>query len=130
MPGLVLDRGLDQTLGVEILELDGDRARGRVPVTDRVKQPYGLVHGGLYATLAETLASAATAAAVAEEGMIAMGTSNNTTFLRSVTGGTVHGEGRCRHSGRTTWVWDVEMSDDAGRPCALSRVTLAVREPR
>lgn len=121
------DGTLDETLGFEGFEREGDDiARARLAVTDRIKQPFGIVHGGAYASLAESLASRATYEAVGPE-RIAMGQSNDCTFLRPVRDGTVHAVGRARHRGRTTWVWDVEMSDDAGRICALSRLIIAVR---
>jgi uncharacterized protein (TIGR00369 family) len=85
------------------------------------------VHGGVYAALAESLCSAATYQAVFEDGKVAVGLSNHTSFLRPVTEGTVHADARRRHGGRTTWVWEVEFTDDAGKLCALSRVTMAVR---
>ena len=118
---------LDGTLGVEILEVTAERARGRVAVSDRVRQPYGLVHGGVYCALAESLASMATAAAVLEDEKIAVGLSNHTSFIRPATKGFVNGEGRCRHRGRTTWIWELDFTDDDGRLCAVSRVTMAVR---
>ncbi|MEA2478294.1 MAG: 1,4-dihydroxy-2-naphthoyl-CoA hydrolase [Thermoleophilaceae bacterium] len=121
------EQTLDGTLGFETLEVGEDVARARVPVTDRVRQPYGLVHGGVYAALAESLASMATAMAVYADGMIAVGLSNQTSFMRPATEGTVHAEARRRHRGRTTWVWDVDMTDDQGRLCATTRVTMAVR---
>lgn len=93
-----------------------------------MRQPAGLVHGGAYAALAESMVSLTTDDAVRESGRLALGQSNHTTFLRPVTEGTVHAEGRPRHRGRTSWIWDVEFSDDDGRLCAVSRVTLAVRE--
>jgi len=89
-----------------------------------------LVHGGLYATLAESLCSAATYRAVSGDGMISMGQSNSTTFLRPITEGHVNALARRRHGGRTTWIWDVEISDDEGRLCALVRMTIAVRPRR
>ena len=92
-----------------------------------MQQPMGLVHGGTYAALAESMASWATVVAVAPDGNLAVGQSNNTTFLRPVTSGQVNAEGTPLHRGRTTWVWDVEFTDDDGRLCAVSRVTLAVR---
>jgi 1,4-dihydroxy-2-naphthoyl-CoA hydrolase len=115
-------------LGFELLELKPDRARGRFPVEDRVRQPYGIVHGGAYAALAETICSAATHMAVAGDGRMAVGQSNHTSFLRPVSSGMVHAEAVPRHRGRTSWVWDVEFTDDEGRVCALTRMTLAVRE--
>jgi 1,4-dihydroxy-2-naphthoyl-CoA hydrolase len=92
-----------------------------------VRQPFGLVHGGAYAALAETMVSLATHAAVSENGDFAVGQSNHTSFLRPVSGGSILAEGRPRHRGRTTWIWDVDFTDDAGSLCAISRVTLAVR---
>ena len=120
---------LDDTLGFDVLEIGTEVARARVAVTDRTKQPFGIVHGGLYAALAESLASIATYRAVAGDGMIAVGSSNHTSFLRPILAGAVHAEARRRHRGRTTWIWEVDMSDDEGRLCAVSRVTLAVRPP-
>jgi 1,4-dihydroxy-2-naphthoyl-CoA hydrolase len=114
-------------LGFELLEIEPDVARGRFPVSDRVRQPFGIVHGGAYAALGETLASAGTYRAVFEDGMAAMGQSNYTSFLRPVSEGYVNAEARPRHRGRTTWVWDVEFTDDDGRLCATTRVTMAVR---
>jgi 1,4-dihydroxy-2-naphthoyl-CoA hydrolase len=118
---------LDEVLGFELLEATGERCRGRFAVEPRVQQPMGLVHGGTYAALAETMASWATVVAVGPGGSYAVGQSNNTTFLRPATSGHVHAEGTPRHRGRTTWIWDVEFKDDDGRLCAMSRVTLAVR---
>jgi len=125
--GVVASETLDSHLGFEIIEVKVDSARGRVPVSERTVQPYGIVHGGVYAALAESLASMATAAAVWEDGNIAMGMSNNTNFLRPATEGHVTGTAIRRHRGRTTWIWDVDMADDQGRLCATSRVTIAVR---
>jgi 1,4-dihydroxy-2-naphthoyl-CoA hydrolase len=118
---------LDGALGFEITETSEEIARGRFEVADAVRQPFGMVHGGAYAAMAETLASATTYMAVRAEGNVAVGQSNHTSFLRPVARGTVHAEARRRHRGRTTWVWEVEFTDDDGRLCALSRVTTAVR---
>jgi 1,4-dihydroxy-2-naphthoyl-CoA hydrolase len=114
-------------LGFELLDLDPQHARGSFEVVDAVRQPLGVVHGGAYAAFAETIASTATYMAVAKRGNIAMGQANDTSFLRPVGEGTVHADARLRHRGRTTWVWDVEFTDDEGRLCAVTRVTIAVR---
>jgi 1,4-dihydroxy-2-naphthoyl-CoA hydrolase len=66
--------------------------------------------------------------AVEAEGRTAQGLSNQTSFLRPILDGTIHAIARRRHRGRTTWVWEVEITDDAGRLCALVRMTIAVRE--
>jgi 1,4-dihydroxy-2-naphthoyl-CoA hydrolase len=118
---------LDEVLGFETLEAGPELARSRARVLDRHKQPFGLVHGGVYAAMAESLASVATYMAVAGDGKIAVGQSNYTSFMRPIFSGSVHAEARRRHRGGTTWVWEVELTDDDGRLCALSRVTMAVR---
>ena len=118
---------LSGVLGFEHLEVGPERATARFEVADRHKQPFGLVHGGTYAALAEGLASQATAEAVGPDGFVAQGMSNNLSFLRPVFGGAVEAVAVRRHRGRTTWVWDVDMTDDQGRLCATTRVTIAVR---
>jgi 1,4-dihydroxy-2-naphthoyl-CoA hydrolase len=120
--------GFDRLYGLELLDLDPGGARAEVRVRDELKQPFGLVHGGVFAAIAESLASIATSVAVRDEGRIAMGLSNQTSFLRPVTEGTIHAIAVAKHRGRTTWVWEVEMTDDSGRLCVLSRMTVAVRE--
>jgi 1,4-dihydroxy-2-naphthoyl-CoA hydrolase len=123
-------KGFDALYGLELVHVSSDLVRGRVAVRDEVRQPFGLVHGGVYASIAESLASIGTAVEVLKQGLTAMGMSNNTTFLRSISAGSVHAVGRPLHRGRTTWVWDVEITDDDERLCATSRVTIAVRPPR
>ena len=118
---------LDDVLGFEMLEAEPERCRARFAAERRVQQPLGLVHGGAYAALAESMVSATTHRAVADEGNLAMGQSNSTHFLRPATGGHVHAEGTPIHRGRTSWVWDVRFTDDDDRLCAVSRVTVVVR---
>ena len=119
---------MDRLLGFEFLEMSRDRARGRFEVTDAVRQSLGLVHGGAYAAFAESLASSATYMAVAaRDGKVVMGQSNHTSFMRPVTEGTVHVDARPRHRGQTTWLWEVEFTDDQGRLCAITKMTVAVR---
>lgn len=108
---------------------DGETMHGRLPVTARVCQPMGLVHGGIYACVAEELASVGTALAVIGDGRWCVGMSNLTHFLRPATlGGMLTAVARPIHRGRTTWVWEVDMHDEAGRRCARSTVTMAVRD--
>ena len=115
----------DALYGIEIESATEDGARGRVPVSDAVRQPAGLVHGGVYASMAESLAVAATEAAT---GQVAVGHSSQTSFLRPITDGTVHAAGHPRHRGRSTWVWEFDITDDDARLCALVRMTVAVRD--
>jgi 1,4-dihydroxy-2-naphthoyl-CoA hydrolase len=119
--------GFDRLYGLRLLEVSEDSVRARVAVRDELKQPAGLVHGGVYASMAEAMASLATGMAVLEQGFTAMGLSNNTSFLRPVTGGAVHAHATRLHRGRTTWVWDVRFSDEQERLCAVTRMTIAVR---
>ena len=109
------------------VQITEELARGRVEVGDSVRQTMGLVHGGVYASMAESLTSMATAMTVAADGRTAQGLSNQTSFLRPILAGTIHAEARRRHRGRTTWVWEVDITDDEGRLCALVRMTIAVR---
>jgi 1,4-dihydroxy-2-naphthoyl-CoA hydrolase len=129
--GLVrYEDSFDALYGLEVDEIGPDHALARVRVRDAIKQPMGLVHGGVYASIAESIASIATAQAVIPDGNYAVGMSNQTSFLRPITHGTVHAEATLRHRGRTTWMWDVEVTDDEGHLCAVSRMTIAVRPQR
>ncbi|MGH2951850.1 MAG: PaaI family thioesterase [Solirubrobacterales bacterium] len=119
--------GLPALLGIEFFESGPELARGRIEVSERVLQPYGIVHGGVYAALAESICSWATDRAVAADGMAAIGQANQATFLRPISSGHVNAEATARHRGRTTWVWDCEVRDDDERLCALVRMTIAVR---
>jgi uncharacterized protein (TIGR00369 family) len=127
-PVVPLERTFDALIGLRVVESGPERVRAEVDVRDELKQHMGLVHGGVFASIAESIASMATAMAVLPEGRSAQGLSNQTSFLRPITTGTIHAEARRRHRGRTTWVWEVDISDDDGRLCALVRMTVAVRD--
>jgi 1,4-dihydroxy-2-naphthoyl-CoA hydrolase len=120
--------GFDRLYGLEVIDLDEEQARAQVKVRDELRQPAGLVHGGVFASIAETLASMATWLGVHEQGKTAQGLSNQTSFLRPIVDGTIHAVARRRHRGRTTWVWEVDITDDQERLCALVRMTVAVRD--
>ncbi len=126
-PVIPLDRSFDALYGLEVLEIDDERVRAQVAVRDELKQPMGLVHGGVLASIAESITSLATFRAVFPDGSSAQGLSNQTSFVRPISEGTIHAAARRRHRGRTTWVWDVDISDDQGRLCAMVRMTVAVR---
>jgi uncharacterized protein (TIGR00369 family) len=119
--------GFDGLYGLEIHGIAEDEVRAKVPVRDDLKQPAGLVHGGVFASIAESITSIGTFLAVKDDGMAAQGLSNQTSFLRPILDGTIHAVAKRRHKGRTTWVWEVEISDDQERLCALVRMTIAVR---
>jgi 1,4-dihydroxy-2-naphthoyl-CoA hydrolase len=125
-----LERTLDGTLGLEIVEVTDDVVRGRIAVEDRIRQGYGIVHGGAIVTLAESLTSLGTARGVMAERKIAMGQEINASFMRPIASGHVNALARVRRRGRTAWNWEVEVTDDDGRLCALLRATIAVRDAR
>jgi 1,4-dihydroxy-2-naphthoyl-CoA hydrolase len=119
--------GFDGLYGLEIHAISAEEVVAQVPVRAELLQPAGLVHGGVFASIAESMTSMATWYAVQPDGQVAQGLSNQTSFLRPILGGTIHAVARRRHRGRTTWVWEVEISDDEQRLCALVRMTIAVR---
>ena len=118
----------DGHYGLQLDEHGEDLVRAHVDVADH---PQAADRRGarrrLRASIAESLASYGTTMAVLSEGNAGLGMSNHCSFLRPVSVGTVHAEARVRHRGRTTWIWDVDLSDDEGRMCAVGRVTIAVR---
>jgi 1,4-dihydroxy-2-naphthoyl-CoA hydrolase len=120
--------GFDALYGLEVLSATDEEVRAQVRVRDELRQPAGLVHGGVFASIAESICSMATWFAVQEDGRTAQGLSNQTSFLRPIVDGTIHALARRRHRGRTTWVWEVDITDDSDRLCALVRMTVAVRD--
>ncbi len=117
----------DALVGTEWLDDDPDHARARVEMRDELRQPVGLLHGGVLSTVVESVCSRATALAVLGDGMMAMGQSIDVSFIRPITEGHAVVSARARHRGRTTWVWEAEVNDSSDRLCALARMTIAVR---
>ncbi len=117
----------DELIGTEWLDDDPDHARVRLSLRDDLRQPFGLLHGGVMSSLVESICSRATALVVLPEGNVAMGQSITVNFLRPVTKGGAEVKARARHRGRSTWVWDAEVLDDEGKICALAQMTIAVR---
>jgi 1,4-dihydroxy-2-naphthoyl-CoA hydrolase len=122
--------GFDALYGLELTECSGEAARGRLEVRDELRQLGGALHGGIYAAIADALAVRGTAAGVAGEGTQPVGLANQITVLHPIDSGTVHATATRRHRGRTTWVWEIELADDAGRLCVAGRVTVSVRNRR
>jgi uncharacterized protein (TIGR00369 family) len=122
------EKTLDGTLGIEVVSATPEHVVAELSVDDRHKQPFGLVHGGLYAVVAESAASIGGALTAMPAGGLAMGSSNNTAFVRPFVGeGVLTSTATRIHGGRTTQLWDVEHRDPQGRLCATSRVTIALR---
>ncbi|WP_096670012.1 MULTISPECIES: hotdog fold thioesterase [unclassified Polaromonas] len=116
-------------LGIEFLEVGDDFIRARVPVDERTRQPYGLLHGGVSVVLAETLGSCG-AAFAAPEGHRTVGLDINANHLKGVTSGWVIGTTRPVHIGRSTQVWAIELTNEAGELTCVSRITMAMLAPR
>jgi 1,4-dihydroxy-2-naphthoyl-CoA hydrolase len=117
----------DELLGTEWIDDDPDHAVVRLAMRDDLRQPFGLLHGGVMSSLVESVCSRATALSVFDEGRIAMGQSIAVNFVRPVTKGGAEVRARARHRGRTTWVWEAEVLDDDGKLCAQAQMTIAVR---
>jgi uncharacterized protein (TIGR00369 family) len=117
----------DALVGTEWLDDDPDHARARVPFRDDLRQPVGLMHGGVISSLVESVCSRATALAVLGDGMAAMGQSISVSFIRPIVAGHAEARASARHRGRTTWVWDAEVVDAEERLCSLAQMTIAVR---
>lgn len=116
--------GLAAHLGIEFTEATPTYLRARMPVDDRTKQPFGLLHGGASVALAETLGSVASHL-VAPERMV-VGLEINANHIRAARGGYVHGTVTALHVGSSTHVWDIKIRDDEGRLVCVSRLTVAV----
>jgi 1,4-dihydroxy-2-naphthoyl-CoA hydrolase len=116
-------------LGIEITEVGPDFLLARMPVDARTKQPAGLLHGGASVLLAETLGSVA-AYGTLPEGKACVGVEINANHLRGVREGWVYGRATPLHVGRTTQVWEIRISDEAGRLVCVSRITMAVIDVR
>ena len=115
-------------LGIEFLEVGDDFIRARAPVDARTRQPVGILHGGISVLLAETLGSCG-AAFSSPDGYRAVGLDINANHIRSVSDGWVTGIARPIHLGRTTHVWQIEMTNGAGQLTCVSRITMAILTP-
>ncbi len=112
-------------LGIKFTEIGPDFLRGTMPVDERTKQPYGLLHGGASVALAETLGSTASGMSVDAEHQC-VGQEINANHVRAVRGGQVMGTARAAHIGGRTHVWMIDIVDEAGKLVCISRLTVAV----
>jgi 1,4-dihydroxy-2-naphthoyl-CoA hydrolase len=117
-------------LGIVITEATGERVVATMPVEGNT-QPDGFLHGGATMSLIETLASVGAALAAGWPERIVMGQQQTCNFLSTATSGTVRGVATPVHTGRSTHVWDVDVtSEETGKRVAAGRVTIAVRDRR
>ncbi|MGH8214146.1 MAG: hotdog fold thioesterase [Rhodanobacteraceae bacterium] len=118
-------RTLMQAIDIRITEIGDDHLTGTMPVDDRTRQPYGLLHGGASVALAETLGSTA-AMLCCDDDHAAVGLDINANHLRAVRQGAVTGTARPIHIGRSTQVWEIRIVDNADQLVCISRLTMAV----
>jgi 1,4-dihydroxy-2-naphthoyl-CoA hydrolase len=121
----------DTELGLRFTEVSPHGARAQLEVTPKLLQPMGLVHGGVYCSMVETIASASAFAWLATRGGgNVVGVNNNTDFLRSIGSGTVFGAAEPIHRGRRQQLWLVTITDDQDQVVARGQVRLQNLEPR
>lgn len=128
--GQRLHRGMADAIGIEFLELTAEKVVATMPVDDRTKQPFGLLHGGASAALAETVASIGAFLNIDGETQAAVGVELNVNHLRAKTEGVVTATATPLHRGRRTQVWDIRIEDEDSRLVAVSRLTLAIVDQR
>ncbi|ACU63635.1 hotdog fold thioesterase [Chitinophaga pinensis] len=117
-------------LGMEFTEIGPDYLRMIMPVNNQTKQPFGLLHGGASAALAETVGSVASSLIIDPKKQICVGLDINANHLKGVSEGYVHAIARPLHIGSTTHVWDIRICDDDNKLVCISRLTVAVRDKK
>ena len=122
------DSPFDILLGTEWVSSDPDKAVVRLAMKDEHRQPMGIMHGGVMASMVESLCSMATATAVVPDNRVAMGQSISVNLLRPVSSGGIEVEAEAVHRGRMTWVWRATVRDFEGRTCAMAQMTMAIRD--
>jgi 1,4-dihydroxy-2-naphthoyl-CoA hydrolase len=122
------DSTLLGALGIRFTRVEKDYLEAVMPVDKRTHQPYGLLHGGASAALAETLGSFGSHLIASESGALAVGVELNINHLRSKRNGEVTGKARLLRGGRSIHVWNIDVVDEAGEPIAVSRLTVMIKE--
>jgi uncharacterized protein (TIGR00369 family) len=126
-PRIPFESTFEAFLGLEWVDLGPESAHVRFQVRENLKQPLGLMHGGIYSAVAETVASVATVNRVWKDGFTGSGLSNYASFLRPITEGTVDVLATLRGHDEREWTWGHDFRDEQGRLCAIVDVTIAVR---
>ena len=113
-------------LGMEWIEVGENHLKMRMPVDDRTKQPYGLLHGGASCALAETVGSVASALVIDPAKFLCVGLEINANHVRSARDGFVIATCSPLHLGSSTHVWDIKIHDEEDRLICISRLTVAI----
>lgn len=120
-----LGKGFDAELGLTYLHVGPDGGRAQLKIEDKLLQPYGIVHGGVYCSIVESLASVSAAVWLAANGGgNVVGVNNNTDFLRAITSGTVTAVSTPIHRGRRQQLWQITITDDNDKLVARGQVRL------
>ncbi|WP_326546614.1 PaaI family thioesterase [Mycolicibacterium sp. ND9-15] len=120
-----LGKGFDTELGLAYLEIGPDGGRAQLKIADKLLQPYGIVHGGVYCSIVESLASVSAAVWLADNGGgNVVGVNNNTDFLRAISSGTVTAVSTPIHRGRRQQLWQITITDDGDKLVARGQVRL------
>lgn len=127
---LLSNNTLMQTLHIEFTEVSEDSLTARMPVNSSVYQPFGLLHGGATAALAETVGSCASALFVDNETKIVKGIELNISHLKSVKEGFVYGVAKSIHKGRTTHLWEIKIFDDQQQLISICKLTNIVLDKK
>ena len=113
-------------IGLELMEIGENFLKARIPVDERTIQPYGLLHGGASAALAETLGSVGSASVIDQTQYYCVGLEINANHIRGVRDGYVYGTATPLHLGKTTHVWDIRIHDEKEKLVCVSRLTVAI----
>jgi 1,4-dihydroxy-2-naphthoyl-CoA hydrolase len=119
-------RGLNHSLGIEVVELGDDRVVATMPVDTRTHQPFGILHGGASIALAETAASLGASGRIDREHFLAVGQEINGNHVRAISEGMVTAIAKPVHVGRSSQVWAIEIRDEAQRLICIARCTIAI----
>ena len=114
---------MDKALGIEVTEIGDDYIVAKMPVTEKTKQPYGILHGGASCVLAESIGSTAAALSMDGSKKYPVGIEINANHISSPTEGFVHAKAVPVHIGGSTSVWNIDITDDAGKRVCYSRFT-------
>jgi len=117
---------LGQVIDIQFVDIGNDYLKASMPVDHRTHQPYGLLHGGLSAALAETVGSVASSLCIDRELQICVGIEINCNHIRGKRDGLVYATASPLHLGATSHVWDIRITDEAGKLVCVSRLTVAI----
>lgn len=124
----IFDKYMTQLLGIKAIEINDDNIIAAMPITDNVRQPFGILHGGASVVLAESIGSVASNLIVDPEKYAGVGLDINANHVRSASEGMLTATCSALHIGKTTHVWDIKMHDDNQKLICISRLTVAIIE--